>query len=727
MNLKTVSLGSLILLAAGSVWSEHPCGGAVNSVYIEGPYSVSALAVNNHRMVTADREFTLTSWDLRDPDSPAVGGRWTLWDEAYDSNNLVLLDRRGFAYEKRAWQFYDEFTLRIWDLRDPSNPVPVADAPGRWVDAFVDDRTIVGSFYGLKIVDVSDPFHPVLVCDDCADLELPDLPPAVSGVYLKAAKAGRYAVLLEWNTVLVVDYSDPSTPVQIGSAITNHYYYGTSEIWADEGVAVLSDGSGAIEVVDLSDPTRPVVTDPGVGFYFPWWGLIHGRTLYVEEGGLIRRLDLSDPSTPVELDPVESGYGSRHAAAWNDRLYVSSPYDGVRVLDIADDLAELGSSEPAQLIGSVAASGDGAIAVGSDTLRVFDLSDPMTPVERGKLVVDGWLSNADLDGSIGAAYVLDGSAALIDIGDLDRPGIISMIDYDLSYVYDLEIKAGRLYLAGTDEDFDGMVEVWDVSDPEVPTLLSTITHPGRIYEVEALGDRLFVGGAEEVVEIDLTNPSSPSVLSTLTAVAPTGLATVGDDLLFATGVYFGLAMIDISEPGVPEILDFLEPYDGVPYWLESEGDRVVGSSGTSVYLISPAPYAETIVLTELWSAQGIGRGGVSGGVATFAGGNGLKTLDLGCRPPEPDFDWFQMGTQIQFIDRTTWAGPVRDWVWVFSQEPYEAEPRNPLVDFAVSQTIEVTLQVETESGTGTVSKTVEVEDPPGLSGPTRASGGRVRP
>lgn len=726
MNLKNISLGSLILLAAASGWSERPCGGAVNSVYIEGPYSVSALAVNNHRMVTADREFTLTSWDLDDPDAPTVGGRWTLWDETYDSNNLVLLDRRGFAYEKRAWQFYDEFTLRIWDLRDPSNPVPVADAPGGWVNAFVDDRTIVGSFYGLKIVDVSDPFHPVLVCDDCADLDLPDLPPAVSGVYLKVGKAGRYAVLLEWNTVLVVDYSDPSTPVQIGSAITNNYYYGTSEIWADEGVAVLSDGSGGIEIVDLSDPTRPVVTDPGVGFYYPWWGLVHGRTLFVEEGGLIRRLDLSDPSAPVELEPVESGYVTRHAAAWKDRLYVAT-HDGVRTLDIENDLAELGRTESAQAIEGVAASGDAAIAVGHHTLRVFDLSDSMVPDERGRLVIDGWLRNADLDGRLGAAYALDGSAVLIDIDDRDRPGILSMIDYSLTYVFDLEIKAGRLYLAGTDENFDGMVEVWDVSDPEDPTLFSTITQPGRIYEVEALGNRLFVGGEAELVEIDLTQPSSPLVLSTLTAVAPTGLATVGDDLLFASGVYFGLAMIDISEPGAPELLDFLEPYYGVPSWLESEGDRVVGSDGTSVYLISPAPDSETFVLSELWSAQGIGHGGVSGGVATFAGGNGLKILDLGCRPPEPDFDWFQMGTQIQFIDRTTWAGPVRDWVWAFSQEPYEAEPRNPLVDFVEPGTIEVTLQVETESGTGTVTKTVEVVDPPGLSGPTRASGGRVRP
>ncbi len=418
------------------------------------------------------------------------------------------------------------------------------------MDAFVDDRTIVGSFYGLKIVDVSDPFHPVLVCDDCADLDLPDLPPAVSGVYLKVGKAGRYAVLLEWNTVLVVDYSDPSTPVQIGSAITNHYYYGTSEIWADEGVAVLSDGSGGIEIVDLSDPARPVVTDPGVGFYYPWWGLVHGRTLFVEEGGLIRRLDLSDPLAAVELDPVESGYVSRHAAAWKGRLYVTT-HDGVRTLDIENDLAELGRSEPAQLIDGVAASGNAVIAVGHDTLRVFDLSDSMAPDEHGRLTVDGWLRMPDLEGRLGAAYALDGSAVLIDIDNLDRPEILSVIDYSLTYVYDLEIKAGRLYLAGTDENFDGMVEVWEVSDPEDPTLLSTITHPGRIYEVEALGHRLFVGGEAELVEIDLTQPSSPSVLSILTAVAPTGLATVGDDLLFASGVYFGLAMIDISEPGAP--------------------------------------------------------------------------------------------------------------------------------------------------------------------------------
>ena len=101
-------------------------------------------------------------------------------------------------------------------------------------------------------------------------------------------------------------------------------------------------------------------------------------------------------------------------------------------------------------------------------------------------------------------------------------------------------------------------------------------------------------------------------------------------------------------------------------------------------------------------------------------------MDLSCTPPETEFSWFQMGMSVQFIDETTWNGPDRGWLWSFGG-PADSIHRNPLIDFENYGTYEVTMEVTTETGTSSVTKTVEVFEQPGLSGPTRQSGRRVAP
>jgi PKD repeat protein len=88
-----------------------------------------------------------------------------------------------------------------------------------------------------------------------------------------------------------------------------------------------------------------------------------------------------------------------------------------------------------------------------------------------------------------------------------------------------------------------------------------------------------------------------------------------------------------------------------------------------------------------------------------------------------------MGTRVRFFDRTTFddRGDDRFWTWTTDHDPATFSSRSPSIDFGEYGIYEVTMEVTTETGTSNVTKTIEVFEQPGLSGPTRQSGRRVAP
>jgi hypothetical protein len=238
--------------------------------------------------------------------------------------------------------------LSILDISDPVSPTMVGQTPPLTSTAgfgFVEDiyvsggRAYVATGYdGLRIVDTSVPtlpveigfyaatVHHVIVRDDYAYV---------------SADADEFD---EFASIHIIDISDPTHPVKVGSTGTGRFIHGIdveNDLVYASSTSVSGKG-GVLYIMDASDPARPV----GVGY----WGssaYLHGVEVvgdraYVALGpayigwmGGLLVLDVSDPSDPVEAGAYIRDWPAYNLQAADGYVYLIGEY-GLRLLDISD-------------------------------------------------------------------------------------------------------------------------------------------------------------------------------------------------------------------------------------------------------------------------------------------------------------------------------------------------------------------------------------------------------
>ena len=143
--------------------------------------------------------------------------------------------------------------LEIVDLQVPQNPVHVAtvETPGyqRAVHTVGNLAYVIDQPSGIHSFDLRDPATPVPV----------GLHPAgrvpVRNVTIQSTRA--YVVYQQTGLIEVVDITSPSTPKLLG------HYEATGQpemVAADQTSIVIPKRDDGIEIVNLSDPTAPIVT-----------------------------------------------------------------------------------------------------------------------------------------------------------------------------------------------------------------------------------------------------------------------------------------------------------------------------------------------------------------------------------------------------------------------------------------------------------------------------------
>ncbi|HSN53127.1 MAG TPA: hypothetical protein VLT32_00575, partial [Candidatus Sulfomarinibacteraceae bacterium] len=166
-------------------------------------------------------------------------------------------------------------------------------------------------------------------------------------------------------------------------------------------------------------------------------------------------------------------------------------------------------------------------------------------------------------------------------------------------------------------------------------------------------------------------------------------------------------------------------------WLASDGGQLVAGENGGYFnvIASPAndgtlPFAQ-VNAPPIWSLSS----GIWGGKLFVASRFNLVTMDLSCAPIEADFTWYTMGTKVQFIDRTTFDSRKtdREWRWTIDGDPRVFTTRSPLIELDDYGSYEVTVEVTTDTGAVSATKTVEVQRPPDVNPQRRQAGRRVRP
>lgn len=587
--------------------------------------------------------------------------------------------------------------LHVFDLADPSAPEIVAGLPviGSPVEKIGDLLICAGSY--LHLVDVSDPLAPVLLGSSAEGVS----EVAVDGDIVVAT----YRSLFD-DKLRVFDISDPSAPTMIADLfVTNNT---SSQIaYANDVAFIRYEGAGSrIVPFDLSDPTNPIPlpahpdgdpriyhmkargdrlytygnweagnsmlqildsTDPlnlpvvgslelsGPGSVLKPWG----DTLLMSGGGGFQIVDISDETDPTLVGGLSNCFGTTDAGMHDGHVFVvgtGNGFDGgyqpawIRVADVSSGQAAASIGNLSSLFGNdFALDGDLVHVVGSDGYRIVDVADPTAPALVADLPLSATATEVTLAGS--HAYVLlrhaDCELVCIDVSKVDAPVQVGSLGLPCESADDLVHRAGRVYIAGTENSpFDWspsltVVDVHDPADPQLVTFFDTDTYGlSRSLLLTADGLHMIQATSTSLITLFLAIPENPQVVAEYSPPAQLTSAVCHDELLVTCSSASSWGMGD----GIFDFYDVSDPsqitqHSSLRLSDTARGMLIGGGVPPGVAYLSCGDGLRSISIEDLSAPFELGNYGISAGMMLDAGdfivglagaGLGLATLPYDC-------------------------------------------------------------------------------------------------
>jgi len=243
----------------------------------------------------------------------------------------------------------------------------------------------------------------------------------------------------------------------------------------------------------------------------------------------------------------------------------------------------------------------------------------------GSLDTSGACRNAFFNGQY--IYLADGYSGMqvIDVSDAVNPVNVGTLDTP-GYSYQVQVSGNYAYIA----DHSGGLQVVDVTDPTNPSPVGNISTAEVALGIAVSGDLAILGEGNYLEFFDISNPSSPVLLSTVQdlSAAFRQIDIIGNHAYVASGEV-GLIVYDITDPGNPSQFG---KYDtpGYAYRVEVAGDTAYvldQGNGIIVFDVSdPSDIFPRITLPE----SGVSRGlEISGDKLYWANdSSGVRVVDI---------------------------------------------------------------------------------------------------
>ena len=212
----------------------------------------------------------------------------------------------------------------------------------------------------------------------------------------------------------------------------------------------------------------------------------------------------------------------------------------------------------------------GVVGQASNTLKLFDFSNPDSIVERGSVGIGGNPSEVYMSG--GYAFVGDfGSLDLkiIDISDADNPQVTGSVLLGQNPAR-IVVSQGIAYVL--DQSTDELFSV-DVSDVTNPVILDTLSlnFNGFLSSLDVRNNLLFVGETVDdvIMVIDISNPADLNQVSSFTGFPfVRDLVVFEDKICVIDAVLDDIVILQLSS-GIPSIdldgniSEFDQKFDGL--------------------------------------------------------------------------------------------------------------------------------------------------------------------
>lgn len=280
-------------------------------------------------------------------------------------------------------------------------------------------------------------------------------------------------------------------------------------VWKDGDRLYVASNEGDLQVVSVADPLHPVVVGNGgaqLGFAldvqvaagFAW------VTTYVEDSFQVYRL--TNPDAPAQVYrgalPQDGLSVEVHDPAGDGLYAYVGMQTSVQVYDFTT-LPQTTIITPAASfgVGTLASdlrvhAGHLYVANGAMGLRVFDISDPVLPVQVALVDTPGFAEGLDIEGDL--LYVADGFSGLrvYDIAVASSPALLGVVDTP-GIPVKVDVVGSTAYVASSEGDF----EVVDVADPTSPALVASLSLSGDTLGVFVDGGFAYL--AQDLSKIDV--------------------------------------------------------------------------------------------------------------------------------------------------------------------------------------------------------------------------------
>ncbi len=430
-----------------------------------------------------------------------------------------------------------------------------------------------------------------------------------------------YKVRGKLNDTTFTDYTNTvfATPTYKYTGVNPGWIGKTPSMGSTKYTAMSNDGhytyvgsSTGLQIVDISDPTNPLLTsrinvDTGKEIFDI--KVDEKGYIYYGENKKLKIANINDPKRPIAVSELELTDYVNGLFYLDEKIYIANYSVGLRIVDVSNRsiprLLDTTIDTPGQA-SSVAVLGDTAVvADGTEGVAIIDLKSAQhlssIPITDTASIV----RNVTIAEN-GRAYIPAGYAGLLEI-DFSTPSIPILISTSLQrdYAIGVSTSGNRIYVANLSRaNTHNGLQIFDVTQRNPDNSLKEIAfmlNAGNNYGgVSSFGGIVSVAsgnlyGLAIFDTNDLTNTWAIAYIPTINI--PSGKIVTSGNHLYTfsnSGIQDYLYIYDISDPKYPEQVGALKLTS--PIALEITGNYVVVSDDKYIRLVDVSnPRIPTII------------------------------------------------------------------------------------------------------------------------------------
>jgi len=374
-------------------------------------------------------------------------------------------------------------------------------------------------------------------------------------IHYDAKMSGDYIYTATSSGMVVIDKTSLANP-KFASKYTTDEEVKAIDIY--NTVAVLAEGDGGFEAIDISNPLNPksLFKDSAVKAQDV---AVNGDFVYVAGKTGVVSFSLLDPSNIMKMGALALEGGANAITTSGNYAYVATN-DAVKVINISNPSSLTGvSTVNISGVKDLFVKGDNLyVADGKNGIKVYDISSPSSPS-----LIDEKSYTEEIWNSLGVfvkntlIFAANGHAGIAVIDDVINEKKADLLTNGAAYKFTSVGMDGFIGLSNGGSGFN-VIDYRDLIDDNAS---SNQLRVGASYATVGIpeksvvkGNRLYVADQDGGLQIlDITDPSKPTRVGGVDIGCKATAVAVNDDetKAYVTDVCTGLFVVDITDKTHP--------------------------------------------------------------------------------------------------------------------------------------------------------------------------------